>query len=52
MRTRTPENLAVRDGDTFTIVRRLSQEEIAAYEAAAARLWRHLGTSSCFGWCG
>jgi len=42
MRVRTLEHLAVRDGDAFRIIRRLSQEELAAYDAAAARLWRHL----------
>jgi hypothetical protein len=48
MRMRTLEHLAVRDGDTFTVIRRLSQEELAAYDAAAARLWRHLGDQRLF----
>jgi hypothetical protein len=48
MRARTLEHLAVRDGDAFRIIRRLSQEELAAYDAAAARLGRHLGDQRLF----
>lgn len=48
MRPRTLEHLAVREGDAFTLIRRLSQEELAAYDAAAVRLWRHLGDQRLF----